>query len=170
MLLPDCIIASCCWQLHQSSFKTTTQVTPAPAIPRHTHVTLTIVRPVVLYACRVAREKQQQLLAMTPEQRQATNKRYGYADVPRVAMVWRIAGQHLRTLKVLRPLLQQQAVMQQQLQQGRRLQIGSMQHPYLASYVAAAGKQKGGRQRDGAAAEEGDGAAAAGQMQGLHLR
>jgi hypothetical protein len=108
---------------------------------------------------------------MTPEQRQATNKQYGFDDVPRVAMVWRIAGQHLRTLKVLRPLLQQQAVMRQQLQLGRRLQIGSMQHPYLASYVAAARKQKGGRQRDGAAAEEReDGAAAAGHMQGLHLR
>lgn len=93
-------------------------------------------------------------------------------------MAWRIAGQHLRMLKVVRPLLQQQALMRQNLQQGRRLQLGSMQHPYLAAYVAAAGKQQGGR-RGGAGGGSGAGEAedehqggwaAAGQLRGLNLQ
>jgi hypothetical protein len=88
-------------------------------------------------------------------------------------MAWRIAGQHLRMLKVVRPLLQQQALMRQQLQQGRRLQLGSMQHPFLASYAAAAGKQQqqqqGGRRGQAGAGVGDGGVAAAGQLQGLTL-
>ncbi|KAF6245553.1 hypothetical protein COO60DRAFT_32613 [Scenedesmus sp. NREL 46B-D3] len=37
--------------------------------------------------------------------------------------------------------------LRQQLQRGTRLQVGSMQHPYLASYVAAAASRKGAGRR-----------------------
>lgn len=73
--------------------------------------------------CRRAREKQRRLADQTPEEREAKKRLYGYEQKPRCGMAWRIAGQYLRLLKVLRPQLQQQ-------QPSR--QLGSIQHPLLA--------------------------------------
>lgn len=81
--------------------------------------------------------------------------------MPRVAMPWRVAGQYLRLLKVLRPLLQQPRASRQ---------LGSLQHPFLSAALIAqqqsAAMQR--RQRGPAAGLAGDAAATA-ELQGLAL-
>lgn len=79
-----------------------------------------------------------------------------------MAMPWRVAGQYLRLLKVLRPLLQQPRTSRQ---------LGSLQHPLLSAALIAqqqsAAVQR--RSRGPGAGLAGDTAELAG-MQGLALR
>lgn len=86
--------------------------------------------------------------------------------MPRVAMAWRVAGQYLRVLKALKPQRLQQARVLQDLQclqqsggvtsamglggyglsgilSGRRCELGSIQHPYLAAVVAQQQSRRG---------------------------
>lgn len=121
-------------------------------------------------AHRHAREQQARQRALLPD---PAKDRYGTKG-PSVAMAWRVGGQYLRLLKVVRPILVQQALQLQrvrQLQQqvangpgcyagllGRRLELGSMQHPFHAEYLAAA--QQG--QRGSSWQHRGSGAAVAG--------
>jgi hypothetical protein len=76
-------------------------------------------------------------------------------------MPWRVAGQYLRLLKVLRPLLQQPCASRQ---------LGSLQHPFLSAALIAqqqsAAVQR--RNRGPAGGLAGDAAATA-ELQGLAL-
>lgn len=78
--------------------------------------------------CRHAREVQAKQNSKSVQQRASEAKKYGYEGMPRVAMPWRIAGQYLRLLKVLRPLLQQPKASRQ---------LGSLQHPLLSAALIA---------------------------------
>lgn len=115
---------------------------------------------------RRAKAKQDHLRSLTEEQRNSRKEALGYEDMPRVAMAWRVAGQWLRVLKATTPLREQQARMMQELLRlqedtalrttafsgvqglaglytarlgragGSRVELGSVQHPYLADVVA----------------------------------
>lgn len=104
--------------------------------------------------------KQAAEISKSAQQRAADVQKFG-PDRPRVAMPWRVAGQYLRLLKVLRPLLQQPRASRQ---------LGSLQHPFLSAALIAqqqsAAVQR--RKRGPAGGLAGDAAAVA-EMQGLAL-
>lgn len=83
---------------------------------------------------------------------------------PRVAMPWRVAGQYLRLLKVLRPLLQAPHAARE---------LGSLQHPFLSAAMMAqqqsAAVQRRARGAAGALQAGTANAAAVHELQGLVL-
>jgi hypothetical protein len=105
--------------------------------------------------------KQAAEISKSPQQRAADAQKYGTSSPPRVAMPWRVAGQYLRLLKVLRPLLQQPRASRQ---------LGSLQHPFLSAALIAqqesAAMQRRNRGPGGGLAAD---AAAVAEMQGLAL-
>jgi hypothetical protein len=115
----------------------------------------------VVCMCRRARMKQATEISKSPQQHAADVLKYGARTPPRVAMPWRVAGQYLRLLKVLRPVLQQPRASRQ---------LGSLQHPFLSAALVAqqqsAAVQRRNRGPGGGLAGD---AAAVAQMQGLAL-